>query len=416
MRGTAWAASAAAVAVALAAGCGTVHYSGRAGHRNGTAGGGSGQAGTAATTQGPATITRQQAERLARDLLSRTPLPRGARQTSGAPVPALGQPSGVAAGTPSVSVHALWTVAQPVDEVYAFLTRHVPARMALSGTGQAGGGAGQAGVGQAGGGTGTVVPVTGKPAGMPQGVRPRPGKAARGVSVQPVKVATVYEEFVSYEASPLPAGVSSAVLSMSVVSAGNGVSKLRADAQVIWYPPRSAAEHIPAGMHAVTITASTFLPRPGTITRTFTSPAVVARLAGMLNGAHASDLGLVPCPLAVGSYRLAFATSPRAAPYLVATDPGCPGIAVSVAGRAQPSLQVPAALQTTLATLMPVHGLPGPGGASPPILTPVSPPVVAPGPPTCVKPPRGVWSVPGFRESRDAGTLPTPCPALSPVA
>jgi len=130
---------------------------------------------------------------------------------------------------------------------------------------------------------------------------------------------------------------------------------------VIWYPPRSAAEHIPAGMHAVTITASTFLPRPGTITRTFTSPAVVARLAAMLNGAHASDLGLVPCPLAVGSYRLAFATSPRAAPYLVATDPGCPGIAVSVAGRAQPPLQVPAALQTTLAALMHVHGLPGPG-------------------------------------------------------
>lgn len=410
MRGTAWAAGAAAAAVALAAGCGTVHYRSPAGH-------GSGQAGTAAATQEPPTITRQQAERLARDLLSRTPLPAGARQT-GSLVRALAQPPGGAAGTPSASVHAVWTVTQPTDAVYAFLTRHVPAGMTLSGTGQAGVGAGQAGVdaGQAGVGTGTVVPVAGKPGGMPQGVRPRPARAARGVSAQPLKVATVYEEFVSYEASPLPAGVSSAALSVSVASAGSGVSQLRADAQVIWYPPRSAAEHIPAAMHAVTITASTALPRQRTVTRTFTSPATVARLAAMLNGAHASDLGLVPCPLALGTYRLAFATSPRAAPYLVATDPGCPGIAVSAAGRAQPSLQVPPALQTALAALLHVHGFAGPGGASPPILTPASPPVVAPNPPACSKPGRGVWSRPGFRESRDAGTLPTPCPALSPVA
>jgi hypothetical protein len=280
--------------------------------------------------------------------------------------------------------------------------------MTVGNTGSAGVGAGQTG-------TGTVVPAPGMPGGMPEGARTRLAKAAQGIAAPPARAPGAFEESVLYQLTRLPAGVSGANLSMAVAPVGNGVSQLRADAEVIWYPPRSAAEHIPAGMHAVTITATTFLPGRGTVTKTFTSPGVVARLVAMLNGAHASDLGIVPCPLGWATYRLAFATSPRAAPYLVATDPGCPGIQVSVAGRAQPSLQVPPALQTTLAALMHIHGA---GGVrplpSPPVVTPASPPVVVPGPPTCVsvKPTRGVW------ESRDAGTLPTPapCPRLTPVA
>jgi hypothetical protein len=191
---------------------------------------------------------------------------------------------------------------------------------------------------------------------------------------------------------------------MAVAPAGKDVSEVRADVQVIWYPPRSAAEYVPPGMHAVTVTASYVGPKQGSSTRTFTSPGTVRRLAALLNGAHASDLGFVPCPLRWVTYRLAFAASPHAAPYLVATDPGCPGIQISVAGRAQPALQVLPALDTLLASLM--HVRPGPGIG---VLTPVTSPALIPPPAACGIPPRGV---PGMRETRDAETLKLLCPQL----
>jgi hypothetical protein len=272
--------------------------------------------------------------------------------------------------------------------VYAFLKQHVPAGMALSSTGQ---------LGQAAG----VPEQTKIPAGRPPKLQPR--KPPLGV--QPGNVGTVIMELVSYQLSRLPAGVSAATLSMAVAPAGKDVSEVRADVQVIWYPPRSAAEYVPPGMHAVTITASFVNPKPGSTTRTFTSPATVGRLAALLNGAHASDLGVVPCPMTWVTYRLAFAASLHAAPYLVATDPGCPGIQIRVAGRAQPTLQVLPGLDTTLAGLMHIRPAPGSG-------TGVMTPPTGPPPAACGLPPRGVPSVPGMRETRDAGTLKSPCPQL----
>jgi hypothetical protein len=390
MRGTVLtagaAAAAAAAAVVLAAGCGTVQYRSAAGQDRGTAGHGRT---TAATTPAPPTITRQQAERLARDLLSRAPLPAGAGRRTGPPVRVLAGPSGTQSGIPSVTLHQLWTVPAPMTTVYGFLKQHVPAGMTVSSTSQ---------LGQAAG----VPEHTKIPAGRPPKLQPR-----KPLGVQPGNVGTVIMASVSYQLSRLPAGVSAATLSMAVAPAGKDVSEVRADVQVIWYPPRSAAEYVPPGMRAVTITASFVSPKPGSVTRTFTSPATVGRLAALLNGAHASTGGTVFCTAIWVTFRLAFAAALHAAPSLVATDGGCGIVQVSALGRAQPALQAPPGLHTLLAGLMHVRPVPGVG-----VLTPVTSPAVIPPPAACGIPPRGVFSVPGMRETRDAGTLKLLCPQL----
>lgn len=112
---------------------------------------------------------------------------------------------------------------------------------------------------------------------------------------------------------------------------------------------RSAAERIPSGMRAVTITALYFSREAHSVTRTFTSPAAVGRLAALLNGAHAAPGGMASCPLIQVTYRLAFASPARAAPYLVAVDDGCLSLRVTALGRAQPARQEPAGLRAMLA-------------------------------------------------------------------
>jgi hypothetical protein len=258
--------------------------------------------------------------------------------------------------------------------VYTFLTRRVPGGMAWSGSGQ-----------------------TARPAGVPKWTKPPAlpwgGKAPRG--------SAVLEEFVSYQLSRLPAGIGTATLSMAVAPTGPNTSELRADVQVTWYPPRSAAEYVPAAMHAVTITASLLTPRPGSITRTFTSTAVARHLAAMLNDAHATSLALAPCPLQQVSYRLAFSASRGTVPYLVAEDTGCQTLGITVLNHPQPALQAPPGLGTVLDRLMHIRTVPGTGVLPPP----------------CAKPPRGVWSVP----LEPAGKLPgratnSSCLPVAPAA
>jgi hypothetical protein len=219
---------------------------------------------------------------------------------AGSPPTALSQPPSVQMGRPSAQLRELWTAGEPMSAVYAFLGRHAPTGMRWNGGGQSS------------------------------------------------SYGAITEEFVGYQLSRLPAGVNAAVLSMSVAPDGHDASVIRADAQVIWYPPRSAAEYIPASVHAVTITAWT-LGHQGGVTSTFTAPSVLQRLTAMLNGAYALPQGSVfSCPLDVATYRLAFATAPGAAPSLVMTDTGCPGIQVTAGGRAQPTLEIPPGLQPLL--------------------------------------------------------------------
>jgi hypothetical protein len=91
--------------------------------------------------------------------------------------------------------------------------------------------------------------------------------------------ATAY--YVSYNPRVLPRGIYEATLAAAVIPARGGGSLLRVDAQVAWYPPRSAAEHIyPHGYRAVIVTAPRRYGGTGPmVARTISSGAVVTRLA-----------------------------------------------------------------------------------------------------------------------------------------
>lgn len=313
--------------VLLAAGC----AAGSAAGPLGSAGSGQVKALVAArgASAGPATISRQQAGALARSLLAKALLPRGARARSGRPPAALDQPQSTEGGSPSAELHRLWTVAEPMGPVDQFWGGHVPGGMVWNGSGQS---------------------------------------SDHG---------TVTNEFVSYTLKRLPAGVYAASLAMTVAPAGQNSSVIRADVQVIWYPPRSAAEYIPPGTRAVTITASALNPRPHSVTKTITTRSAVQRLAAMLNGVHAIPGGMAfSCPMEIATYRLAFAKSAGAAPFLVATYTSCPGVTITAGGRGQPELAAPAGLQKLVQSLVHITAFPGPATRSP-VHAPVHTPALA---------------------------------------
>jgi hypothetical protein len=118
---------------------------------------------------------------------------------------------------------------------------------------------------------------------------------------------------------------------------------LRADAQVFWYPPRSAAEYIdPASYHVLTVTVTAPFEKAPIMRKALTSQAAIAGLADLLDRSQVlPELN----PSCAGSppdnYEVAFAAAAHGKPAVVvyASDPPCEGVRVLVGGRAQPSLQ-----------------------------------------------------------------------------
>jgi hypothetical protein len=208
--------------------------------------------------------------------------------------PSLSQPATeIAGGTASLGQHQLFALAQPMDTAAAYLAAHVPADLTPGGTGESSG--------------------------------------SDGVTMREV----------SDMVRSLPAGIAGAQLVLTVVPATSGGSLLRADAQVIWYPPRSAAEYIdPARYHVLSITVSVYGRRPHTVRKVVTSQAFIARLAQALDRMQAEPPGVVACPADFEDYQLSFSVSAHSRPAVVvsANGSGCGGAQVTVDGRAQPAL------------------------------------------------------------------------------
>jgi hypothetical protein len=243
---------------------------------------------------GPPAGNRAEAAALARLMLSRLRLPPGARRPPG-PLPrSLSQPAmEIAGGTASLDQQQLFALAQPMDTAAAYLAAHVPAELTPGGTGESSG---------------------------PDGVTMRE---------------------VSDMVRSLPAGIAGAQLVLTVVPAISGGSLLRADAQVIWYPPRSAAEYIdPARYHVLSITVSVYGRRPHTVRKVVTSQAFIARLAQALDRMQAEPPGVVACPADFEDYQVSFSVSAHSRPAVMvsANGSGCGGAQVTVDGRAQPAL------------------------------------------------------------------------------
>jgi hypothetical protein len=256
-----------------------------------------GRPGPAVTTgspagAGPAAGSRGRAQALARRLLSHLVLPPGARPVRLRVLPPLlRQPQIPDGGTHEADVHQLFLLSEPMSAVQSILEAHLPAGMEGSGDGQS--------------------------------------ADSTGITM----------ESLSFEPRTLPAGINGAELDTEVVPAAGGGSLLRADAAVIWYPARSAAERVdPARYRAAVVSVTLSNPRQHTVRRTITSVAIIARLAGMVNGLHAAPYQPPNCPAIVGSYRITFVPAAGPAPQVVVTPSGCVTVGVTVAGAGQPPL------------------------------------------------------------------------------
>jgi hypothetical protein len=281
----------ASLAAASLAGCGTASAL--------AAGGPSSD--PARTTQAPGIPappagSRAEATALAGKLLSRLRLPAGTRRLPPAPAPPfLGQPAYEPADSDLLDVHRFFAAVLPPAALSSYLVAHVPDGMTSAGTGQASG----------------------------------PG--------EPTTLDVSY-----YLAGPVPAGIYSAQVVLTMVPNSSGGSLLRADAQVIWYPSRTAAEYVdPARYHVLTMTVTVAGRRVHTIHKVVTSQADIARLAEALNRSPAEPPVTIACPAIWVTYRLALSVSRHSRPVVViwANEIGCGGSAIAVDGRPQPALE-----------------------------------------------------------------------------
>ena len=245
--------------------------------------------GTAAVTRAPAG-SRAAAVTLARQMLSRLVVPAGSQATHPSPVPpplSVSSAGGISSYT--VELHRFVLLREPAATVHSFLLAHVPAGMSWAGAGLA-----------------------------------------------PGTTSTVTVLWVAYRPRALAAGLANAELGTAAMPSAGGDTLVRADASVSWFPPRSAAEQLnAASFGSVTVTATEIIPQRRTVTRTFTSPAVIGRLAALVNSLPATpypDVAAMRCLAVATVYRLEFI------PGVVIYLGGCGGGAITVNGKKQPRL------------------------------------------------------------------------------
>ena len=249
---------------------------------------------------GPPAGDQAEAHALATKLLSLVRLPAGALRLPATRLPlSVPGPSLWGGAAASLDVHELFEIPAPLTTATAELAAHFPAGTSPTGSGVA---------------------------------RWRAGFKKPWVA---------YGE-VGYADRFVPAGVNAAQLVITLGADSSGGSLARVDAQVIWYPPRTAAEYVDSGRyHVLTVTVTVFGTRPRIVSKVITSRSAITRLADALNRSHVEPLVFVGCPPGFATYRLAFAVARHTAPAaVVATDESrCLGAQITVDGRKQPPLQ-----------------------------------------------------------------------------
>jgi hypothetical protein len=247
---------------------------------------------------GPPGGSRAEAAALAGQLLARLQLPAGARRVPATPVPpSLKYPAyGPAISVTSFDLARFFAVPRSMDALEAGLASHAPAGMTQDGTGWGGSGS---------------------------------------------ENSASYLD-VSYSVQSVPPGVASAEVVLTIAPAGPRQSVLRADAQILWYPSRTAAEYIdPDRYHVLTIDATIYGHRVVyTAGKVVTSQALIARLAEALNTSPAQPPVTIVCPSDAVTYQLALSVSRRSRPVVVisATPSACGGSGITVNGHPQPAL------------------------------------------------------------------------------
>jgi hypothetical protein len=151
-------------------------------------------------------------------------------------------------------------------------------------------------------------------------------------SVTPAQGGTILQ-------APKP-GIDAVTLDLAVKAHSRTTTVVGAYAFAAWLPYRTAAEHLDAASsRAVTIVRDQVFAKQRTVSRTFTSPAVIARFATFLNGRSPAPPSLVDglsCAPVVG-YTLRFTAQEKHGP-AVTVSALCQTIAITVNGKPQPLL------------------------------------------------------------------------------
>ncbi len=252
---------------------------------------------------------RVAAERDARRLLDRAPLPAGAIPSASEPLGdggVLAHPGVEAPANDLVDDRAFFTVTAPLQSVRQFVNAHAPPGSRLAGTGAS---------------SGPHVPAN---AGFSFAFRWR------------------------------PAGVGSRALSVALVALGPDMTGVRVDAQDVWLVPRPSSERVPRGVRALQITRSwSSQTGPGTtegfaITFKITDRAQIDQITRWIDALPIVAPGTTACPSApLHPPRVSFtflsvsgrplATAAEDANVREPTTP-CDAMTFTVRGRAQPAL------------------------------------------------------------------------------
>ena len=132
------------------------------------------------------------------------------------------------------------------------------------------------------------------------------------------------------------AGIDAAVAAVWAEPWSRGTTLIAAYAFATSLPVRTAAEHLdPGRFRAVTLSARELTPPRRTTTRTFTSAAVIARLAAYLNGRPPTPPLAVSCLAPMASYQVTFIPKQGGGPAVTA-EPGCLADRIAVNGVPQP--------------------------------------------------------------------------------
>ena len=277
---------AAAMLTGLIAGCGAVPQAGSKART---------QAASQAETRRPHPWPPGGSKALARDvgrrLLARLVLPDGTRRTGPRGAPRRAE---VIGSLNLVDLHRFFELPMPMAAAERFLRGHPPAGMAANGYGTF---------------------------------------SDRG---------GVTEKDVAFYFSHPPRGITSDTeLLVSLQRGPGGSTRARADAEVVWYPPRSAAEYLrPAEFRSARITATFLNPKPRRFVKVITSRDVISRLASLLDSMRATDNSVMFCPTIDASYHVTF-TGRAGQPRVVVDAGGCARDYVAVNGKAQPPLWDP---------------------------------------------------------------------------
>jgi hypothetical protein len=135
-------------------------------------------------------------------------------------------------------------------------------------------------------------------------------------------------------------GIDAAQVSVGIAAYSGTATLVTAYAYATWLPARTAAEHLdPFGFRAVTVGEDRLIPSSRRVTRTFTDPAVIARLAAFVNGLPpAAALTGRSCAAVLSRYTLRFTARDANGPAVVVSTVDCGTDGITVNGKPQPGL------------------------------------------------------------------------------